>query len=324
MSEAEPARDQRPPPEVVDEGEEILRRASGGRLLLWTAATLVALAALAGGGWLGRRYLRIARARDAATVGFAQATVSIGNDSRGSEEKESALEERPAHPVPVSAFRLDVTEVTVADYRVCFDDGACTRPAPYAAGTHCNWGRTNREQHPVNCVTHPQAEGYCQWAKKRLPTEVEWEYAAGGSGPKREFPWGDSWPLAFSANICGTECTAGARPTAEMLRGTICRTHEGCRQQIFDFDDGFPDTAPVGSFPLGKTPEGLRDMAGNVWEWTSSAPCAYPAHECADTGERVIRGGGWTHRYLLSPEVSTRSKLPVGTISDGVGFRCAR
>jgi formylglycine-generating enzyme required for sulfatase activity len=323
MSEPEPARDQRPPPEMIDEGEELLRRASGGRLLLTMGVALVVLAALGGGGWLGRRYLRAANARDVATVEFPRGTVSIGNDSRGNEEKKGgALDERPAHAVSVSAFRLDVTEVTVADYGVCFDEGACTRPAP-SEGTHCNWGRADRERHPVNCVTYAQAEGYCKWARKRLPTEVEWEYAAGGS-PKRPFPWGDSWPHAGTANVCGAECTAGARPAPDMLSGTICSTQGGCRPQIFDFDDGFPETAPVGSFPQGKTPEGLLDMAGNVWEWTSSPPCAYPAHECTDTGERVIRGGGWTHRYLLSPEVTTRSKLAVGTISDGVGFRCAR
>ena len=96
------------------------------------------------------------------------------------------------------------------------------------------------------------------------------------------------------------------------------------RQQLFDYSDGFPETAPVASFPAGNTPEGISDLAGNVWEWTSSLPCTYPAQECAETGERVIRGGGWIHRYLMSPEVTTRDKLAVTAVSDGVGLRCAR
>src|SRR5690349_16560659 len=102
MSDAEPARDQLPPPSSTSEEQEILRRASGGRLLLKMVIALLVLGALAGAGWFLRRYLRILRARDVATVEFPQRAVSIGNDSRGREETQGgALEERPAHSVQV-------------------------------------------------------------------------------------------------------------------------------------------------------------------------------------------------------------------------------
>ncbi len=331
VNDNDPAADaaQHASPPSSTTGEDIVARASGGRLLLRLLAIVVALAVLGGGGWFGRKLLRARSVRSEPMAALPAQSVTIGNDWRGRDDAPAAagapapgaLEERPAHPVTVPGFAIDKSEVTVAAYRICFEDGGCAKPA---SGKLCNWDKADRDAHPMNCVTYPQAEAFCQWAKKRLPTEIEWEYAAGGASPKRVFPWGDDLPGPGHANVCGAECTAGARPTADLLAGLVCNRKGECRPRLFDYDDRFPETAPVGSFPGGTTPEGVTDMAGNVWEWTSSAPCSYPAHECADTGERVVRGGGWTHRYLLSPEVTTREKLPTSIVSDGVGFRCAR
>jgi formylglycine-generating enzyme required for sulfatase activity len=269
---------------------------------------MLVLAGLAVGGWKGFRAWQAHQVRGARTIAFAAARVRIGNDARGRGWNEAEVEERPAHDVDVKTFELDVNEVTVAAYAVCVHAGECPEPAK---GKLCTWDREDLEQHPINCVTHAEAERFCAWADKRLPTEVEWEYAAGGATNKRLFPWGDDLPDAGRANVCGAECAHGAKPARGM-------------RAVFEFDDKSPATAPVGSYPAGNTPEGLEDMAGNVWEWTASAVCAYPDHDCPAEQHRIIRGGGWTHRYLLSPEVTTREEFVVTERSEGVGFRCAR
>lgn len=288
--------------------ESIVRRASPWRMLGRIALGLVLLGALGAGGWLGYRRWQAHQIRSAPMIPFPAARVVIGNDARGRGWVDAQVEERPAHEVSVGAFELDVTEVTVTAYAVCVRQGACATPA---SGKLCTWGREDLEQHPVNCVTQPEAAAFCAWAGKRLPTEVEWEYAAGGAGKKRLFAWGDALPDAGRANVCGIECVHGAQAQRN-LRAT------------FDFDDHSPATAPVGSYPAGDTPEGLKDMSGNVWEWTASPSCSYPDHECPAEEMRIIRGGGWTHRYVLSPEVTTREELAAGQRSEGVGFRCAR
>ena len=133
----------------------------------------------------------------------------------------------------------------------------------------------------------------------------------------RRFPWGDAEPTAKRLNACGSECVAwGRRHRVELT-------------SMYREDDGWPTTAPVGSFPDGASPFGVLDMTGNVWEWVSDRYAAYdPKDEHDPRGpsegaEHVVRGGAWngsegawvrpTYRFHSLPE----------TQSHGIGFRCA-
>ena len=148
--------------------------------------------------------------------------------------------------------------------------------------------------HPVMQISARDADAFCAHYGLRLPSDVEWEYAARGTDGRR-FPWGDSGPVADDgtrkANFGTVECCAP------------------------DNADGFAKTAPVGSFPQGRSPFGLHDMAGNVWEWTSSR---FPGQ----ASDRVLRGGGWGNNpYCL--RTSYRHGNPPEISLDMVGFRCA-
>jgi formylglycine-generating enzyme required for sulfatase activity len=149
------------------------------------------------------------------------------------------------------------------------------------------------EEHPVVQVSARDAAAYCAWRGLRLPSEREWEFAARGTDGRR-YPWGDAPPEQQGerrANFGTLDCCAP------------------------DASDGFVRTAPVGSYPKGASPFGLLDMAGNVWEWTSSR------HSPGGT-EVVLRGGGWGNdAYGL--RVSYRHANPPDIGLDMVGFRCA-
>ena len=146
--------------------------------------------------------------------------------------------------------------------------------------------------HPVVQVSAIDAEAYCQYYGLRLPSEEEWEYAARGRQGFR-YPWGNTLtPASFAEQ-------------------TSAGTYSCCAASQAD---GFLRTAPVGSFPLGRSPFGLDDMAGNVWEWTSSPFPGSP-------GERVIRGGGWGNNpYCLRAAYRHGNPPDIGL--DMVGFRC--
>lgn len=203
--------------------------------------------------------------------------------------------ESPVQWVTLEAFRIDVTEVTVAAYRACVRARRCSEPGSTGA---CNWD-TGRDDHPVNCVDWFQARAYCEWKGKRLPTEQEWEKAARGS-EGRIYPWGRDEPGATRANLRGAP-------------------------------DGWAQTSPVGTFSTGLSPYGAADMSGNVWEWCDADTAATRLAVGADGPKRAmrgparteaLRGGSWFDLPRFA-RAAGRSRGEVGKRSEGVGFRCA-
>jgi formylglycine-generating enzyme required for sulfatase activity/uncharacterized OB-fold protein len=195
--------------------------------------------------------------------------------------------ERPAHKETVASFFMDATEVTSEDYQQ-FVRATGHRPPPQWSNNSYPAGAAKL---PVTGVDWYDADAYARWAKKRLPTEQEWEFAARANDGRR-YPWGNNWSQG-AAN-------AG----------------DSSAQQIVS----------VASFPRGKTPSGLMDLAGNAWEWTSSDLVAYPNGSLSDkpAGQiKIVRGGSWqeptnqittTYRgYLLASGAGDYS---------ATGFRC--
>jgi formylglycine-generating enzyme required for sulfatase activity len=205
-------------------------------------------------------------------------------------------DERPVHAVHISAFDMDVTEVTVAQYGACVQARAClaagaevewagvTQEDQRLYADMCNADRPDRQDHPINCVDWNAADAFCHWKGKRLPTEEEWEYAA-----------------------CGGEC-------GETVNGAA-------QQKFFMGSHRWPFTGPVAKGAAGAF--GLYDMAGSVWEWTASAYCPYDHPGCGDP-RRVVRGGSWSVVDFSFVRLTDRSPSPPSTKNTSIGFRCAR
>lgn len=239
-----------------------------------------------------------------------------GRFLRGSDHGPDALslDERPARELEAGGFCLDKTEVTVEAYASCVGAAVCTKPMekspPYAWADQFNWGKADRNNHPVNGVSFSQSRDYCKHVGKRLPTETEWEFAARGT-QNRLHPWGESAPGAKLLNSCDTSCRA-----------------EGKRHKLpwiamFEEADGFAYTAPVGSFTAGATPEGVLDLEGNVSEWTEGAPCPYETPDCGVKGS-LYRGSSWLDQFKGEVRSSARLKSSSGEGAARIGFRCAK
>jgi len=238
-----------------------------------------------------------------AGLGFAgepRATVRVpaGPFTMGSAK--GAPDEQPVHRVKVSALRLDRFEVTNARYRECVKAGACTAPALPVSHTRPHYFDDPAfDEYPVIFVSWPQADQFCRFAGGRLPTEAEWEKSARGPKDQREFPWGDEAPDCRRANSGG-------------LKGCV------------------GDTDQVGKRPLGASPYGAQDLAGNVWEWVADwyAADAYRLKPVPDptgpaTGTlKVMRGGCWESGASTLRVSCRKAELPAAW-ADNVGFRCA-
>lgn len=137
-----------------------------------------------------------------------------GSFRMGSETGES--DEKPVRTVALSAFYVSKTEVTVAQWGACVTAGGCTVPA--TDSSYCNWGKSDHQDHPVNCVDWNQSVAFAKWAGGRLLTEAEWEYAARSGGRSQAFPWGGR-PRRAS----GRSFPAGATVVVATPRGPFVR-----------------------------------------------------------------------------------------------------
>jgi formylglycine-generating enzyme required for sulfatase activity len=238
-----------------------------------------------------------------------------GELSMGSDGADANRDEKPVHQVRVADFWLDKTEVTVRAYAACVRGGACSEPDAFADKrgdfhVFCNWRHPQgRWSHPINCVDFAQAEAYCRWAGKRLPTEAEWEHAARG-GESRKYPWGNATPDATRLNACEPACHAN-----------LAAKRFYAVPPMYAADDGWPETAPVGSFPAGASKQGVLDLAGNVWEWTSSLYTSYDGKHSEP--KRVLRGGSWGGGDPKTERTTYRFRLDPKSRAQFLGFRCA-
>ena len=212
----------------------------------------------------------------------------------------------------VLGYCLDSNEVTVSAFKKCVDAKECTEPDPYVkkwggSEQFCNWKHPEgRGNHPVNCVDSGQADDFCAWRGARLPTEEEWEWAARSGDKASTYPWGDVGPTELRANACGAECPPNGE--AKGLKGW---------RTLYDGEDGYSETAPVGSFPKGDNRWGVHDLAGNVWEWTASK--LDPKKP-----ERVNRGGGWDDGSAAALSAARRRAFSPTDRLYNLGFRCAK
>lgn len=218
--------------------------------------------------------------------------IAAGPFVMGSDEGDA--EDSPARELDLPTFEIDRFEVTNADYAAFeADTGHVTFAEEQGFGTWRGMWGEGQDNHPVVMVTWHDAQAYCEWLGKRLPTEAEWEKAVRGTDGRR-FPWGNEWD-PDKANV-----------KERGLRGT----------------------AAVGSFGAGASPYGVDDMVGNVWEWTADWYLPYPGNVAGDPyyGEkfRVTRGGGWFDVEAQATTFSRNAADPNKTANDDLGFRCAR
>jgi len=242
--------------------------------------------------------LKKPRASPDVASAFDTPMVSIpeGEFLMGADGTEALEDEKPQHRVWLDRFEIDLHEVTTRQYAAFLSQEK--RSPPW------QWESVDLAVHrdrPVIGVSWSDAEAYCRWRGRRLPTEAEWEKAARGTDG-RLYPWGNAAPTQARANFA-----LGARFSYSQV------------------------LMPVLSYEAGVSPYGLHQMAGNVWEWVADwyeagyyekSPTRNPPGP--ETGSfRVLRGGAWSDlpKYLLT---YGRFKLPPDIQNSYTGFRCAK
>jgi formylglycine-generating enzyme required for sulfatase activity len=277
--------------QVPADGVRVLRSAPGGRVRVAGGTFVMGStpAQMAQAIELCEHEVYGTRCREGKTIGMVRA-------------------EGKAHPVTLSTFDLDRTEVTIRDYARCVSAGVCG-PSDVPADDP----RFDGANLPATRVRFEDAAAYCAWAGGRLPTEAEWEYAARGA-EGRAFPWGN----VYNPHLAN---------------------HGASAPDTSDATDGFAGLAPVGSFPDGATPLGLLDMAGNAAEWVADIleidahdhPVGYAEDAVTDPpantqggaagGFHVVRGGSFDEGAMwLRGAARDTTILPR---PPHVGFRCA-
>jgi formylglycine-generating enzyme required for sulfatase activity len=243
--------------------------------------------------------------------GMPQVYIPVGTFRMGGLDVRHGPDEAPVHNVTIDAFWMDQLEVTNAMYQLCVSDGVCTLPQNFASQRRNDYYENiDFKDYPVVYVAWIQAKTYCEWADRRLPTEAEWERSARGDD-QRTFPWGENKPDERFAN----------------------------------FNFIAKDTSRVGSYPLGASPFGVLDMAGNAAEWTNdfykydyyqNSIDTNPQGPLTSSGlNRVVRGGSLgdaeinirlaKRSSVLGSDLRAKkdSLEYLGDFSPRIGFRCA-
>jgi len=195
-------------------------------------------------------------------------------------------------------YYIDKYEVIQKDYRECVEAGVCSEPVKKRSGWRSDyWGNPDYDNYPVLYVNYYEAEKYCKWRGKRLPTEFEWVKAANG-GEMIWYPWGD------------------VDPDSTNRFGNIFYSLNETKSY---------DTAEVGTYPLDISPFGVMDLNGNVSEWTSSNWTRMLGYE-ATYGDKlkVVKGGRWEETSNYSGWIAQRMAATPWTSSNTVGFRCVK
>jgi iron(II)-dependent oxidoreductase len=210
-------------------------------------------------------------------------------------EKEDYLAEYPKRKIWLDDFYIDKKEVSNKEYEM-FLKATKRNPPPFWKDSNLN-----SPNQPVVGVTFEEAQAYCKWLGKRLPTEEEWEKAARGQDG-RKWPWGNEWD--------GSKLNHGQRG----LPG-------------YDESDGYKYSAPVGT-NLGESPYGVLNMAGNVSEWVESDFSPYPgndkfSHSKYNLGYKIVRGGSYVYTKADTRTSFRNPELPETRDYD-IGFRCAK
>ena len=264
-------------------------------------------------------WTRLAEVLDGQMVNVPAGDFLMGSDRERQDE-------RPQRHVYLDAFEIDRFEVTNAQYQR-FVEGTGQAPPPQWQNGRCPQGQ---EDYPVVGVSWSEADAYCRWAGKRLPTEAEWEKACRGTDG-RTYPWGNRWdPERLNVDLTrhlpktvGDEIFSWQDAWALLPEGAASDTQ--------------PRLQPVGSFPTGASPNGMLDAGGNASEWVAdwynwAGYGDLPDRNPLVTGppwNHCVRGSAWYDPSGVRGWAQSMSRCSARNSSHEVrdprtGFRCAR